>query len=197
MVISCKILHLQTLYLVLRYDTKKKHLMTKVTDVEVHAFSKCFFWIESKIWIDIDFKTKITHKWNQAKWNSKMVQKIFFFYFLHLHEIVEGLYFHCSLSVCLSVCLCVCVSVCPDFLWTKFQPNGCTNLYAVFAKWLLTTLARTLLKLVTLGQRSRSRWPKMYVILMKKIRQKFRFHHSIGNFIAVILIPNMTILQNR
>ena len=28
-------------------------------------------------------------------------------YFLHLHEIVEGLYFHCSLSVCLSVCVCV------------------------------------------------------------------------------------------
>ena len=28
--------------------------------------------------------------------------------FLHLHEIVEGLYFHSSLSVC--VCLCVCVS---------------------------------------------------------------------------------------
>ena len=31
---------------------------------------------------------------------------------LHLHEIVEGLYFHCSLSVCLSVCVCVCVCVC-------------------------------------------------------------------------------------
>ena len=30
--------------------------------------------------------------------------------FLHLHEIVEGLYFHCSLSVC--VCVCVCLSVC-------------------------------------------------------------------------------------
>ena len=26
---------------------------------------------------------------------------------LHLREIVEGLYFHSSLSVCLSVCLCV------------------------------------------------------------------------------------------
>ena len=26
---------------------------------------------------------------------------------LHLHEIVEGLYFHFSLSVCLSVCVCV------------------------------------------------------------------------------------------
>ena len=34
--------------------------------------------------------------------------------FLHLHEIVEGLYFHYSLSVCLSVCVCVCVR--PDIL---------------------------------------------------------------------------------
>ena len=95
--------------------------------------------------------------------------------FLHLHEIVEGLYFHCSLSVCLCVCVCVCV--CPDFLWTKFQPNGCTDLDAIFAKWLLNALAQTLLKLVTLGQRSRSRWPKMYVNMMKKIRQKFISRH--------------------
>ena len=69
---------------------------------------------------------------------------------LHLHEIVEGLYFHFSLSAC--------VSVCPDFLWTKFKPNEWTDLDAVFAKWLLTALARTLLKLVTLVQRSRSQW---------------------------------------
>ena len=34
---------------------------------------------------------------------------------LHLHEIVEELYFHCSLSVCLSVC----VSVCPPILVNK------------------------------------------------------------------------------
>ena len=34
---------------------------------------------------------------------------------LHLHEIVEGLYFHFSLSVCLSVC----VSVCPALLVNK------------------------------------------------------------------------------
>ena len=52
--------------------------------------------------------------------------------------------------VCVSVCLCVCLSVCPKFLWTKFQPNGCTDLDAVFAKWLLTILAQNLLNLVTL-----------------------------------------------
>ena len=35
--------------------------------------------------------------------------------FLHLHEIVEGLYFYCSLSVCLSVC----DSKCPALLVNK------------------------------------------------------------------------------
>ena len=53
------------------------------------------------------------------------------------------------------VCVCVCVQLC---LWTKFQPNGCTDLDSVFTKRLLSTLALTLLKLVTLGQRSRSQW---------------------------------------
>ena len=73
-------------------------------------------------------------------------------------------------AVCL--CVCVCLSVCPIFLWTKFQPNRCTDLDAVFAKWLLKTLARTLLNLVTLGPRSRSRWPKMYVKMMKNDEKK-------------------------
>ena len=45
-----------------------------------------------------------------------------------------------------SVCVCVCVlSVCQ---WTTFQPNKCINLDTVFAKWLLTALARTLSKFV-------------------------------------------------
>ena len=55
--------------------------------------------------------------------------------------------------VCVSVCLCV-----RHFLWTKFQPNGCIDLDAVFAKWLLTALAQILLNSVTLGQRSRLQW---------------------------------------
>ena len=46
---------------------------------------------------------------------SLAVKPVFAHYFLlvfllHLHEIVEGLYFHCSLSVC--VCVSVCLSVC-------------------------------------------------------------------------------------
>ena len=35
---------------------------------------------------------------------------------LHLHKIVDGLYLHCSLSVCVSVCLSLCLSVCPTLL---------------------------------------------------------------------------------
>ena len=38
---------------------------------------------------------------------------LFFFIFLHLHEIVEGLYFHCSLSVCVSVCPALLVNKIP------------------------------------------------------------------------------------
>ena len=56
--------------------------------------------------------------------------------FLHLNEIVEVLYFHCSLSVCL--CVNVCVSVCVSEnsceqnsswtdapIWMRFSLNGC------------------------------------------------------------------------
>ena len=58
--------------------------------------------------------------------------------------------------VCVSVCVCVWVS--DVFLLTKFKPNGYTDFDAVFAKWLLTALAQPLLKLVILGQKSRSQW---------------------------------------
>ena len=49
------------------------------------------------------------------------------FSWLHLHKIVEVLYFHCSLSVCVCVSVCLCVR---HFLWTKFLPNECTDLDA-------------------------------------------------------------------
>ena len=48
--------------------------------------------------------------------------------------------FPCSLSVRVSVCQS-----------TKFQPNGGTDLDMVFATWLRSALARTLLKLMTFG----------------------------------------------
>ena len=70
--------------------------------------------------------------------------------------------------VCMSVCLCVCLSVCVSgsFLWTKFQPNRYTDLDAVFAKHLHSTLARTLLKLVTFGQKWRSQWLFFFFIIL-------------------------------
>ena len=89
----------------------------------------------------------------------------------HLHKdifkhfstsICHWLYFYIStkswrgyifIAVCLCVCLPVCLSVCVWlFLCTKFQPNRCTDLDAVFAKRLPSTLAQTLSKL---GQRSK------------------------------------------
>ena len=63
------------------------------------------------------------------------------------------------------MCLWVCVSV-RLWLWTKFKTNGWTDLEAVFFKWLLIALAQILLKLVTLGQRSRSQWRNTHFFFM-------------------------------
>ena len=49
--------------------------------------------------------------------------------------------------------MCVCVI---DRLLTKCRSNRYTDFDAVFAKQLLTAVAQPLLKLVNLGQRSRS-----------------------------------------
>ena len=65
---------------------------------------------------------------------------------------------------------------------------------------MLITLAQILLKLVTLGQRSRSKWQKMFLKMMKKIAKNSTInifenkpYSLIEHFIAVILIPNMSI----
>ena len=68
-------------------------------------------------------------------------------FFLRLHKIVEGLYFHFSLSVCLSVCLCVC----PTLLFNKILAKRMHRFGRDFSLNRCFTLARTLLKLVTLG----------------------------------------------
>ena len=78
-------------------------------------------------------------------------------------------------SVCLCVCVCVSVCLCVrHFLWTKFQPNGCTDFDAVFAKWLLSTLARTQLKLLNWGKGQGHSHQKTQKY-EKKIRQKFKY----------------------
>ena len=63
-----------------------------------------------------------------------------------------------SVSVCVCVCWCVCLSVCLTVClnvcqWSKFQSNGCTDFNAFFSKWLLTSLSRSLLTLMTFAHR--------------------------------------------
>ena len=57
--------------------------------------------------------------------------------------------------VCMCVCvrLCVCVSVCPALLANKIPAERMHRFERGFTKWLLPALARTQLKLVTLGNR--------------------------------------------
>ena len=95
---------------------------------------------------------------------SPVVLKVFSFVCVCVCVHVCVCFFHTSkkswrgyifIADCLSLCVCVCVCVCVC-QWTKFQPNGCTNLDAVFSKLLRIALSQTLLKLLTLGQRSRS-----------------------------------------
>ena len=63
---------------------------------------------------------------------------------------------------CLWVCLSVCLSVCPALLVNKIPAERMNRFDAVFAKQLLIPLARTLLNLVTLDQRSRSQRRNTY-----------------------------------
>ena len=65
-------------------------------------------------------------------------------------RVIFSLQFVC-VSGCLSVC--VCVQLC---FRTKFQPNGCTDLTQFSLNGCLAHLTQILLKLVTMGQRSRS-----------------------------------------
>ena len=66
----------------------------------------------------------------QNKNKIASITRKYMLFFLHLHEIVEGLYFYCSLSVCVSVCVSVslCVRLCEQNssrtdapIWTRFS----------------------------------------------------------------------------
>ena len=67
--------------------------------------------------------------------------------------------------VCMCVCVCLCVCVCVCLSVKKFRAKECTDLDAVFTKWLHTTLTRTLFKYATLGQRSRLQWRNIIFFL--------------------------------
>ena len=86
--------------------------------------------------LNTEFKSSDTlHVYNMYLDSVFMILSFFekgwitFSFFLHLHEIVEGLYFHSSLSVC--VCLCVRISCEQNSMrtdasiWTRFSLNGC------------------------------------------------------------------------
>ena len=91
-------------------------------------------------------QTAISFQWLQTNVSVDHVDTyspIRFTLFLHLYEIVEGLYFHYSLSVCLSVYQCVCVSVCPALLVNKIPAKRMNRFGCGFAKWLLTSVAQT------------------------------------------------------
>ena len=71
--------------------------------------------------------------------NFTFAWKDIVFFILHLHEIVEGLYFHSSLSLCVCVSVCLSVSLCVRIsceqnssrtvepIWMRFSLNGCSN----------------------------------------------------------------------
>ena len=88
-----------------------------------------------------------------------------FFYFFTPPRFRGGVIFSLQF-VCVCVCLCVCESVCLTLFVNKFQSNGCTDLDEVFTKGLFSSLAQTLLKWVTLGQRSRSQLLKINFFLI-------------------------------
>ena len=71
-------------------------------------------------------------------------------YFLHLHEVVEGLYFYFScLSVCVCVCLCVCVCVCPFVNKMPIEPLHRFFLYNSLITsllWISALLCRIIMK---------------------------------------------------
>ena len=131
-----------------------------IREVEMCAFSECFLF---EMFHLLDSNTQI------------YLDKNFFFYLYYVLVYIHVFVYYTSTKswrgyIFNAVCLCVCLSVCvcpAFFLWTKFQPNRYTDLDAIFTNRLLSLLARTLLKLVTLGQRLRSLWQKMYLKLMK------------------------------
>ena len=111
-----------------------------------------------------DASTCLTLIWNQGRcftlstivspipyYPCHFLNSLYLYYFFFLVVCLFCLFvclFVCSWRGCIfiAVCLGVCVSVCLSISEHKFEPNGCTNLDTVFAKWLLTALARTLLK---------------------------------------------------
>ena len=77
---------------------------------------------------------------------------------LHLHEIMERVYFSCSMTMCVCVCLSVTEKISSRtgaLIWTRFSLNFC-----------LLVLLGTCWNLVTFGWRSRSQWHNIHFFFM-------------------------------
>ena len=125
---------------------------SKVTDVEVSAFSECFL-LNLILKTNERRHTKVLFCFvacNQQFCNSLC-------FFLYLHKIVEGLYYQCSLFVCLSFCVSgsVCEQnsnikeTCQKFTYSPQLANLTTTVYstwnqAQFGGFLDIMLANTL-----------------------------------------------------
>ena len=100
------------------------------SDGSFFSMNVCWTKKSISIWSEDQYLKSKKLNWLGIKYGHIAVVWAFqCFFLLHLHETVEVLYFYFSLSVCL--CVCVCPAL---FLWTKFQPNECTNFDAIFAK---------------------------------------------------------------
>ena len=92
------------LVLVITIFFKEKHVCLELFKDIHKKRSTCLFKILFQDALSFVFIMQVTR-------TEKWCLCFFCFFLLHLHEIMEGLYFHCSLSVCVRVCLSVCLSV--------------------------------------------------------------------------------------
>ena len=101
-------------------------------------------------------KVKVTYQgqrsqmWRFLRSLNASCYFFFFFFLLFFYTFMKSWRGYIFTAVCLSVCPALLVNKSPAE-WMNRLGRG-----AIFANWLLTALAQTLLKLVTLGQRSRS-----------------------------------------
>ena len=116
LLVSISILNVKTVFIFLPCKLWKPNLKLIFTCISIESklifpnFLDLFISTLIRSWKTLEIKTVITSPRNRG-------------------GVIFSLQFVC-VSVCLSVCVCMCPAL---FLWTKFQPNGCTDWNAVFA----------------------------------------------------------------
>ena len=119
------------------------------------------------------------------------------FLFLHLHEIVEGLYFYFSLSVCLYVCVIVCVCVCVCVSVNKIPAERMHQFGCGFCLIVAYCTGSDPIEIGDQGHCDRKwilkSWKKFAKNSSINIFENKSFYLK-EHFIAVIMIPNTSIL---